>query len=120
VEKNMTIQELENLPKNSIIHVERIINIFGYASIEWFVGIPHFIQYQGWACYLLAFKGELYKGKPLQLQLLLSDIITHIPPQDLVKYLAYLTDAGADYLKNLSNKENLNNVLTHLPTVQEL
>ena len=96
----MTLQELETLEPGYLIYVEWS-TLAGMPKREWFVGIPSYkeTEWAGWVCKVLS-ESRLIPA-PLDYILQDSDIITPIPPQDLVKYIACLTDAGAEYLKEL-------------------
>jgi hypothetical protein len=92
----MTIKQLNKLYRkgNYLILVER-----KYDTPKWFVGTLY-----GWnRSRVLAFEEpSYYKDYEPNLQIIYDrEKITLIPPQDIVKYIGYLTEAGTEYLKSL-------------------
>lgn len=74
-----------------------------YKLGTWIIGILHEINKasrmgSGWACAILAMDSD---HKWLQLPISDTDNFEPIEPVDLVKYINHLTDAGANYLKEM-------------------
>ena len=96
-----------------LVHAEwlwKSPQVFGGGSISvWVVGMPQlnnkitpFITGDNskWICRILILAKHESINPPAN-YLVDTDIISFIPPQDIVKYLPYLTDVGAKYLKEL-------------------
>ena len=61
-----------------------------------------------WVCSILAMDSDT---KYLQLPVYPTDTFEPIEPIDLIKYINYLTNAGAHYLKELKNVRTNNHTL---------
>ena len=96
---------LNTLPSGYLVHVKLPDRGLMF---KWFIGQPVLCKKpKRWECLILAADNmvklppELRNPIGHQVFLLRRDILTPFPPQDLVKYINYLTDEGVEFLKGI-------------------
>ena len=94
----MRLKDIHTLPPGWLIKMHHPGMIGNGKGDKWIVGIPRKKEF--WECIVLASNGSSLWNH-YNSAILSSDKLIPMPPQDIVKYLNYLTDKGVQYLKGL-------------------
>jgi hypothetical protein len=106
----MTLQNIHTLPSGWLIHYAYAYDPYK-KGFNWMVGLPSRKDFlntdesplKRWILVALAVSEEWRRVRwsAPHIDLLSSDRFEPMPPQDIVKYLNCLTQAGAEFLKEL-------------------